>query len=214
MENRYITSLMTEDFRDDLLLWREVEAMEVAWKKSNHFFEGELKKVFPEAHSVIIEKIYEWQKEYKMEESLIKDKLRIINQKSALENQWFWKAVVKHLDIPRLVEIQNQIKRLKRLDNLYSGASPPNKNWLSEADIQRAESVPIESVLSIKLKRVGKNLIGSCPLHNEKTPSFTIYLKTNTFHCFGCGRNGNIIILIRLLHSLTFVEAVKYLLNL
>ena len=46
----------------------------------------------------------------------------------------------------------------------------------------------IESVISsyITLKRRGKNLIGLCPFHGEKTPSFTIYPENGSFYCFGC----------------------------
>jgi DNA primase len=39
----------------------------------------------------------------------------------------------------------------------------------------------------------GKHNKLCCPFHEEKTPSFTIYPKTNTFHCFGCGKNGDTI---------------------
>ncbi|MEG3875807.1 DUF3987 domain-containing protein [Microcoleus sp. herbarium7] len=42
----------------------------------------------------------------------------------------------------------------------------------------------------VKLKKVGKNFVGLCPLHSEKTPSFTVSLESKTFCCFGCSAGG------------------------
>lgn len=39
----------------------------------------------------------------------------------------------------------------------------------------------------VNLKRKGRNLVGLCPFHSEKTPSFTVYTETESFYCFGCG---------------------------
>src|SRR6266542_1755691 len=47
-----------------------------------------------------------------------------------------------------------------------------------------------------------------CPFHQEKTPSFTIYPKTNTFHCFGCGISGDTIEFIQLKENITKHEAI------
>ena len=58
----------------------------------------------------------------------------------------------------------------------------------------------IESVVSsyISLKRRGKNLIGLCPFHGEKTPSFTIYPENGSFYCFGCKVGGDVFVDYRL----------------
>lgn len=71
----------------------------------------------------------------------------------------------------------------------------------------------IESVISsyIELKRRGKNLVGLCPFHNEKTPSFTVYPETASYYCFGCGAGGEVINFIRNIENLDFTEAVKLL---
>lgn len=39
----------------------------------------------------------------------------------------------------------------------------------------------------VNLKRRGKNMVGLCPFHNEKSPSFNVYPENNSFYCFGCG---------------------------
>ncbi|HHW46920.1 MAG TPA: DNA primase [Clostridiales bacterium] len=71
----------------------------------------------------------------------------------------------------------------------------------------------IEDVVSsyVSLKRRGKNLVGLCPFHNEKTPSFTIYPDNGSFYCFGCGVGGDVITFIRQIENLDYIEAVRFL---
>ncbi len=75
------------------------------------------------------------------------------------------------------------------------------------------DSNDIESVISsyIELKRRGRNLVGLCPFHNEKTPSFTVYPETSSYFCFGCGAGGDVIGFIRNIENLDYIEAVKFL---
>ena len=53
----------------------------------------------------------------------------------------------------------------------------------------------IESVIGdyVPLKRAGSNLLGLCPFHSERTPSFTVFPATRSFYCFGCGAGGDVI---------------------
>lgn len=71
----------------------------------------------------------------------------------------------------------------------------------------------IESVISsyITLKRRGKNLIGLCPFHGEKTPSFTIYPENGSFYCFGCKIGGDVFTFVKNIENLDYIEAVKLL---
>lgn len=83
---------------------------------------------------------------------------------------------------------------------------------INERFIQELQDkVDIESVISssISLKRRGKNLVGLCPFHNEKTPSFTVYPENNSFYCFGCGAGGDVISFVRRMENLDYIEAVK-----
>jgi DNA primase len=64
---------------------------------------------------------------------------------------------------------------------------------------------------SVKLKRSGKNYMGLCPFHNEKTPSFSVSQDRQIYKCFGCGEAGNVITFIMKTRNLNFPESVKLL---
>ena len=76
---------------------------------------------------------------------------------------------------------------------------------------QLNDKIDIEQVVSahVSLKRRGKTLVGLCPFHNEKTPSFTVYPESNSFYCYGCGAGGDIISFVRRMDNLDYIEAVK-----
>ena len=63
----------------------------------------------------------------------------------------------------------------------------------------------------MQLKRRGRNMVGLCPFHGEKTPSFNIYTENGSFYCFGCGTGGDVITFIMKIENLDYLEAVKFL---
>ena len=63
----------------------------------------------------------------------------------------------------------------------------------------------------MQLKRRGRNLVGLCPFHGEKTPSFNIYTENGSFYCFGCGVGGDVITFVMKIENLDYMEAVKFL---
>ncbi|MCL2195235.1 MAG: DNA primase [Oscillospiraceae bacterium] len=69
----------------------------------------------------------------------------------------------------------------------------------------------IEQLISpyVKLRRGGRLLMGLCPFHNEKTPSFAVYPDTSSFYCFGCGAGGDAISFLMRTERLDYIEAVK-----
>ncbi len=71
----------------------------------------------------------------------------------------------------------------------------------------------IEEVISsyLTLKRAGSNLVGLCPFHSEKSPSFTVFTGSKSFYCFGCGAGGDVISFVMRTENLEYVEAVRYL---
>jgi len=74
-------------------------------------------------------------------------------------------------------------------------------------------TVRIEEVVGdfVTLKRRGVNLLGLCPFHNEKTPSFTVSPAKGIYKCFGCGKAGNSVNFIMDHEQLSYPEALKYL---
>lgn len=61
----------------------------------------------------------------------------------------------------------------------------------------------------VKLQRKGREYLGLCPFHNEKTPSFTVNEDKGFFHCFGCGAHGDVIGFVMRSDHLSFPEAVE-----
>ncbi|MEE2904501.1 MAG: DNA primase [Myxococcota bacterium] len=75
------------------------------------------------------------------------------------------------------------------------------------------DRVDIERVIgrAVKLTRKGTNLMGCCPFHQEKTPSFSVDSNKKLFHCFGCGVGGDVFAFVMKLESIEFPEAVRQL---
>lgn len=75
------------------------------------------------------------------------------------------------------------------------------------------ETARIEEVVGdfVNLKRRGSNMIGLCPFHNEKTPSFAVSPSKNIFKCFGCGEGGGAVQFVMQHEHMSFPEAIRYL---
>jgi DNA primase len=61
----------------------------------------------------------------------------------------------------------------------------------------------------VSLKKKGQNYVGLCPFHEEKTPSFVVSPQKQIFHCFGCGKGGNVFTFLMEKEGLTFIEAAE-----
>jgi DNA primase len=75
------------------------------------------------------------------------------------------------------------------------------------------DSISIESIVgeTVALKRSGPHLKGCCPLHHEKTPSFFVRTSAQTFHCYGCSKNGDVIQYIMERDGIPFNDALHFL---
>jgi DNA primase len=62
---------------------------------------------------------------------------------------------------------------------------------------------------AVRLKKAGRNFLGLCPFHGEKTPSFNVQQERGIYKCFGCGKGGNVFTFMMEYYSLSFVEAVR-----
>lgn len=77
------------------------------------------------------------------------------------------------------------------------------------AEIQLASDIVQIISEYVSLKQSGKNFLGLCPFHSEKTPSFTVSPEKKLFKCFGCGEGGTVFNFLMKQESMDFVEAVK-----
>ncbi|MFN3603090.1 MAG: DNA primase [Leptonema sp. (in: bacteria)] len=75
------------------------------------------------------------------------------------------------------------------------------------------QTIPIENYISrfVHLKKKGRYLVGLCPFHKEKTPSFTVTPEKGIFYCFGCGRGGNLITFVMEKEKISFQDALSLL---
>ncbi len=75
------------------------------------------------------------------------------------------------------------------------------------------DATRIEEVVGefVTLKKRGVNLIGLCPFHNEKTPSFSVSAPKGIYKCFGCGKGGNVVSFLMEHEHYTYPEALRYL---
>lgn len=90
-----------------------------------------------------------------------------------------------------------------------------NPQTITEADKALAKSVPIENFYSGRLRKFGGKQNGRCPFHaggNERTPSFFVY-PNNTYHCFSCQADGDVISFVQQTQNMGFLETVKYLIG-
>ncbi len=80
-----------------------------------------------------------------------------------------------------------------------------------EEVIARNDIVEVVSEYVHLTKRSGANQFGLCPFHSEKTPSFSVTPDKQIYHCFGCGKGGNVIGFIMEIENLSFRDAVEFL---
>jgi DNA primase len=86
-------------------------------------------------------------------------------------------------------------------------------NFSNQLIDQIKERISLSEAISkrIKLERKGKEFLGLCPFHHEKSPSFTVNDEKQFFHCFGCGEHGDIIKYTSHIMGLDFRETVEHL---
>jgi len=77
------------------------------------------------------------------------------------------------------------------------------------------DTARIEEVVGdfVDLKKRGTSLIGNCPFHNEKTPSFYVSVAKGIYKCFGCGVGGDSVKFVMELEKFSYPEAIRFLAN-
>lgn len=176
------------------------------------YSDKELLEIFPEAKEIIPKKIKEWERISESNKNDLKDCLVFIySQKLDEFSIWFSEQVARLFLMPPILEANRHILRLKMMLPIFNPSRGSLKRW--QEKMEQARQYPITELARSKLdlKSAGSNFFTLCPFHNEKHASFYIYSKTNTFHCFGCSENGDVIKLTMHLYGLDFKEAIQML---
>ena len=87
---------------------------------------------------------------------------------------------------------------------------------IAEDDIERLrDTVSLVDVVQgyLQLRRVGRNWVGLCPFHAEKSGSFNVREETKRYRCFGCGASGDVFKFVQEIEHLDFVGAIEHLAN-
>ena len=178
------------------------------------YSDKELLEIFPEAKEIIPNKIKEWQAEQKKNKKELKKRLLLIYSKKLDEfSTWFWERVARFYWMPGIMEAEGHILRLKRMQSIYSPSGKKLERWQEQVEIARQYPIYEMAKYRLSLDSCGDKFSALCPFHNEKHASFYIYTKSNTFHCFSCQENGDVIKLTMHLHGVDFKEAVRMLQN-
>lgn len=164
----------------------------------------------PESHE-IVRRLYKelTQKRAKLV-ARINEAFAAIDAESTNEDfRYFWKAAfhAKYKLDEELADVDIKLARQRRYLRIIDDKPLPEGAINSEL-IQAAKEVPIESLFSQEFKQTGNKLVGICPFHEEKTPSFFIYKNTNRCYCFSCKAGYNTIDAYMRLHDCNFNEAV------
>ena len=92
---------------------------------------------------------------------------------------------------------------------LSAGASHGSDDWVERV---RAATDIVELIgQTVPLRRSGRNFMGRCPFHEEKSPSFSVNAERQFYHCFGCKVGGDVFKFVMATENLEFIEAVKLL---
>lgn len=168
--------------------------------------EAEWLEAFPEAAEIIPQKILEYQQQRNSLVATMNNELAEYKDFPD-DKQWFWVDwITKYKYGEDLENINRHIARLERELRAISGKQPAN--GLTDDMIRIAKSVPVEEVINRQFRKTGSTLVGLCPFHEERTPSFHIF-KSNRGHCFGgCGKGGDVIDIYMLLNGCNFKNAV------
>lgn len=180
------------------------------------YTERELLDMFsPEIEDVILEKSSDLQGIISEKKLLIAEHLKNINCSEADKfSKWFAREIVKMEFAPELVKYNQELSRFKRYEQLLK-PPPDRKTPDFQEKLGEAKRRQIQDVVGqyVELRRAGKNFIGLCPFHSEKRASFYIYTESNTYHCFGCQKHGDVINFIQEIQGVDFREAVNILQN-
>jgi predicted molibdopterin-dependent oxidoreductase YjgC len=116
-------------------------------------------------------------------------------------------------EIETLDKFEKNLKYISQHKQNKQEGKPANPDRITDADIERAKETPILSLIEqdMQLRKSGKDYMGTCPLHQDKSPSFSVSVEKNIFYCFSCREGGGPIDYLIKIKGYEFIEAVRLL---
>jgi hypothetical protein len=171
----------------------------------------QLLEIFPESKPYVIRKLKKDTKDknsqrIRLEEQKLETKGKRFTAPD--DQKWIYLHIIENID-HNIAELDWLIKKNTFTVNALERQeqTTTHNDKITEQDIARAKEVPISNFL--KVNRMG---FASCPFHKDLHPSLKVY-KNNRWYCFSCNSGTDAINFIQKQHNLTFLEAVKFLLN-
>ncbi len=132
-------------------------------------------------------------------------------------SQYFWTYLV-NTQYEEFFHIQRWLKYFFKLVEMATKTPvmvqrPVREDDLTEERIAKAKEYPLTELYDGELRHTFGKLMGNCPFHEEKTPSFVIFENDNHFYCFGCHVWGDAIDFYMKTHNTNLADAVKALEN-
>jgi len=108
-------------------------------------------------------------------------------------------------------EIEGDTALLRRCGRDPKESQRGARGMISRRSINGKPSILQVIGQRVELRKAGKEFVGRCPFHADKTPSFSVSQEKGLFHCFGCGQSGDVIRFIELIDGVSFKEALSIL---
>ena len=196
----------------------EGDRLEKKWKESrSRLSTYQLLEIFPEAKPTVKRILKEQIKQYKADLNFANEWETKFNNnilsRVKMENKWFYAWIRDFLLEPLREDKESLIKKNYFLLSSLNPQAKELKGKITDHDIAHAKTIPIENYYFGHLYKRGNTLVGVCPFHTDKGPSFTIYTNTNRFWCFGCSAGTDVIDYIMKKNNCSFLDAVKTILN-
>lgn len=143
---------------------------------------------------------------YFLEHLLVRER----NTKNAGQAFWHY-DYIRQLLLNAIDNLRREIRKMRYFKKPVE--TEDNDGHITNEDVARAKEVLIETLYAGQLHKQGGRAVGICPFHNESGPSFTIYLDTNKFWCYGCSAGIDTIDFVMRKDDCDFITAVKKLVN-
>lgn len=130
------------------------------------------------------------------------------NMDELIEKTKAWIEIIKKEPLAvHFMAIDPDVKKINALQKFLNLTSPISNNKI---DTTKAKAYPIQDIYDFqKVRKSSKRIQCSCPLHKDESPSFVIYLDSNTAHCFSCGKSFDSIAFCMEIYEESFIKSVK-----